>query len=228
MEIVSLDGIILDPDLTAEKLRVFDRELLNRLIGRAGTMIAASAGYRAVRVQEKLRDGVVIDGAVFTSRVLRHNLERAGCVFPFVLTIGGSLDEIIENEKGMIEKYLFSEIGNIALDQARRLFENHIKSTFSLENVSCVVPGSLEDWPVEQQKYLFSLLPGLYEGIGVILTGSSLMLPLKSISGIYFQSESAFYSCQLCPRGHCEGRKAGYDEEMRVKYGISGCPADHV
>ena len=228
MEIVSLDGITLDPDLMAEKFRVFDRELLNRLIHRAGSVIVASAGYRAVRVQEKSRDGVIIDGVEFTSRVLMHNLERAGCVFPFVLTIGGSLDDIIEAEEGMIEKYLFSEIGNIALDQARRLFEDHLKSKFSLENISCVVPGSLEDWPIEQQKHLFGLLPGLYEGIGVRLTGSSLMLPLKSISGIYFQSESAFYSCRLCPRDHCEGRKADYDREMHIKYRINGCPADHI
>ena len=54
--------------------------------------------------------------------------------------------------------------------------------------------------------------------IGVNLTDSFLMIPRKSISGIYFPTEIKFYSCQLCPRERCIGRKAPYDSKLAKNY----------
>ncbi|MBW2482786.1 MAG: vitamin B12 dependent methionine synthase, partial [Deltaproteobacteria bacterium] len=55
---------------------------------------------------------------------------------------------------------------------------------------------------------------------GVKLNDSLLMLPAKSISGIYFQAEASFFSCQLCPRQRCESRKAKYDPDLVREYGM--------
>jgi hypothetical protein len=81
-------------------------------------------------------------------------------------------------------------------------------------------PGSLEDWPIEQQRPLFSLLGNVEASIGVKLNKSLLMIPRKSVSGVYFPNEVTFYNCQLCPRERCEGRKAPYTEELAREYGI--------
>jgi len=83
-----------------------------------------------------------------------------------------------------------------------------------------MAPGSLVDWPIEEQAPLFKLLGDVENSIGVKLTDSLLMLPAKSISGIYFPTEVSFFSCQLCPRQRCESRKAKYDPGLAEQYGI--------
>jgi hypothetical protein len=220
MQIVSLAGITLDSESAAKRLRVSDQELVRRLIASAQALMAPAAAFRAGYVNEKRDDGVVVDSVAFTSRVLRRNLEGVGRVFPFVLTIGKAMDEIIDARGDILEKYLLDEIANTTLREARSRFEHHLRSVFALDKISCMAPGSLEDWPIEQQKPLFSLLPGVETELGVWLTESFLMLPRKSISGIYFPSEATFFSCQLCPRERCDGRKARYDAEKAGEYGL--------
>ena len=54
--------------------------------------------------------------------------------------------------------------------------------------------------------------------IGVRLTEKFLMVPVKSVSGIYFPTEVKFESCQLCSRKACIGRKAPYNPDLAKKY----------
>jgi hypothetical protein len=220
MHTYQIADIRLDADSVAKRLRVADRELLQRLIDSAQAVMTPAAAFRTVYVDEKQDDRVVIERVVFTSRVLRRNLDTVGRVFPFILTLGRKMDEIIETPADMLEKYLLDEIGNIILREARSRFEDYLRSAFALEKISCMAPGSLGDWPIQEQKPLFSLLPKVTATLGVRLTESFLMLPRKSISGIYFPSETTFFSCQLCPREHCEGRKARYDAEKAGDYGV--------
>ena len=77
-----------------------------------------------------------------------------------------------------------------------------------------MAPGSLADWPITQQQQLFSLFGDVEAKIGVRLTDSFLMLPMKSVSGVYFPTETSFESCRLCPRKVCPGRRAPYDPKL--------------
>jgi hypothetical protein len=45
-----------------------------------------------------------------------------------------------------------------------------------------------------------------------------LMIPVKSVSGIFFPTEIKFESCQLCPVARCTGRRAHYDPDLEKKY----------
>jgi hypothetical protein len=65
-------------------------------------------------------------------------------------------------------------------------------------------------WPIEQQRSLFALFGDVEALIGVALTESYLMLPTKSVSGVYFETDQSFISCQLCTREACPGRRAKY------------------
>lgn len=220
MEIISLAGGALDPEATAKRLRVADQGLVRRLIDSAKAVISPAVAFRPGYIDEKRDDGVVVDSVGFTSRVLRRNLDGVGRIFPFVLTIGMAMDELIDASGDMLEKYLLDEIANTALREARGRFEHHLRISFALKKISCMAPGSLEEWPIEQQAPLFSLLPGVEAALGVRLTESFLMLPRKSISGIYFPSGTTFFSCQLCPRERCDGRKARYDSAKARDYGV--------
>ena len=75
-------------------------------------------------------------------------------------------------------------------------------------------PGSLPDWPLSEQKPLFAVLGEGPAKIGVQLKDSFLMVPVKTVSGIFFPAEEKFESCQLCPREKCPGRRAPYDPEL--------------
>jgi len=220
MEVVEFAGVDLDAASLAQRLRVADRGIVEKLLSSAVEGIQCKAAFRSAYVDARSENGVVVDGVTFNSRVLRHNLDGVGRVFPFVLTAGKAFDELVDGHGDVLEKYLLDEIGNMALRDARRRFEQHVRSTFALEKISCMAPGSLEDWPIEQQRALFALLPGVESVIGVRLTDSLLMLPRKSISGIYFPSEVTFFSCQLCPRDRCDARKARYDAEKAKEYGV--------
>ncbi len=224
VEILALTDIQIDPEAAARRLRVADRGVMGRLIATAVAASVPTAAFRVSYVDEKREDGVVVDGVRFASRVLRRNLEEVGRVFPFVLTAGQGVDELIAASGDMLEKYLLDEIGNMVLQEARSRFERQLRSRFALGTISCMAPGSLAEWPIEEQAPLFRLLPGVEPAIGVHLTESFLMLPRKSISGIYFPSETTFFSCQLCPRERCEGRKARFDPEKARAYGASGIP----
>ena len=78
--------------------------------------------------------------------------------------------------------------------------------------------GAADIWPLTQQKELFSIFGNAEELIGVRLTSKYLMIPLKSVSGIIFQTETTFETCQLCPREDCIGRRATYEPDLVKKY----------
>jgi hypothetical protein len=220
MEKLEQISLSLDIGEIKNRLRAGDWEQIQTLLEIAKPLISAKAVYKVCYIEEKLANTVMIDGVRFSSRVLRRNLEKIGRVFPYVVTIGARLEQKADAYTDLLEKYYLDVIGNVGLTEARKHLEDHLRSRFALEGLSYMSPGSLADWPIEEQRPLFSILKGAEISIGVRLTENLLMIPRKSVSGIYFPTEVTFYSCQLCPRQHCEGRKARYGEDLAKEYGI--------
>lgn len=190
------------------------------LLETAKPLISARALYRVCFIEERPGEALVIDGTLFRSRVLQQNCEGVERVFPFVVTIGSALEDAAEACNDLMDKYYIDRIGNIALLTARQYLEDHLRTQYALGGMSHMNPGSLEDWPIQEQGPLFSLLGDPEKAIGVQLTDSFFMIPRKSVSGIFFPTEVRFESCQLCPRERCEGRRAAYSETLAEEYGI--------
>jgi hypothetical protein len=204
------------------KLQATDWQQIQNLLEVANPLISAQAVYEVCYVNETFEDVVIIDGIRFSSQVLRKNLDRVGKVFPYVVTIGERLEERAGACTDLLDQYYLDNIGNIALVKARKHLEDHLCSAFAVDCLSYMSPGSLVDWPLEEQRPLFSLLKGAEESVGVQLTESLLMIPKKSVSGIFFPTEITFYSCQLCRREKCEWRKAPYNENLTKEYKLQG------
>jgi hypothetical protein len=198
-----------------------DLSLAQQLVDFSQELFDAKALYKICYIDEKLEQGVTVDGLSFRSKVLRKNLDQVERVFPYVVTIGPKFEAEMRDCPDLLKKYYLDIIGTLALTSARKHLENHLKSKYALEKMSFMSPGSLADWPIEQQRPLFDLLEDVQNTIGVELTDHLLMLPAKTVSGIYFPTETSFFSCQLCPRKECIGRKAAYSEELAEEYGIS-------
>ena len=172
--------------------------------------------YREAYVEDISGTKVRIDNIVFESKVLAANLKNVHRVFAYVTTCGTELDDWTHNEKDYVVSLWLDMIKEMFLREANAFFRDHIKSAFGLQKLSTVNPGSgdAENWHISQQAQLFALIGGVKEEIGVTLTDSFLMLPIKSTSGLLYPSETEFVNCALCGREKCQGRRAPFDSKL--------------
>lgn len=190
------------------------------LVEVAQPLISAKAVYKVCYIEATLEDAIVIDGIHLKSRVLRKNLNNVGRVFPYVVTIGDKLEEKARSCDDLLKQYYLDTIGNVALTDVRKYLKYQLRTRYALDGMSYMSPGSLKDWAIEEQRALFSILGDVESSIGVRLNETLVMIPNKSLSGIYFPTEIPFYSCQLCPRKNCLARKTSYDEKLAREFGV--------
>ena len=197
-----------------------DWSQVQTLVEEAQSLISAKAVYKVCYIESKIEDAITIDGTWLKSRVLRKNLNNVERVFPYVVTIGNRLEKKTRACNDLLKKYYLDTIGNVALTDARKYLKDQLRSRYALDGMSYMSPGSLKDWAIEEQRSLFSILGDVESSIGVRLNETLVMIPNKSLSGIYFPTEIQFYSCQLCHREGCPTRKAPYDETLAREYEI--------
>jgi hypothetical protein len=102
-----------------------------------------------------------------------------------VCTVGPAVDRLIDvaqKERKMFRMMILHELGAWAVDQIRqewcRLLEDELHAN-GLRASAPLSPGE-SAWPVQEQAVLFSLLDA--EQIGVTLSDSMIMTPIKSLS----------------------------------------------
>ncbi len=221
-----LDRITFKPDVSALLAALHveagsdDAAHVERLVAEATGIARPKALYGEATVDERGEDWVVIDGVKFSSRVLKVNLDGVHRVFPFVATCGMELEKWSRGIGDILVRYWADGIMLAALRQASAALEAAVDGEYHPGKMARMNPGSLADWPIKEQRPLFTLLREPERTAGVTLTESFLMVPAKSISGIIFPTEVTYENCQLCPRAVCSGRRAPYDEGLYMrKYG---------
>lgn len=195
---------------------------LKNLIEEAQILARPKALYRVAYIEEKKDEQVLIEGITFTSRVLRVNLEKAHRVFPYIATCGKELEEWSKKFEDLLDRYLVDAIKEKALRVALDFLYNDLIARFQPGKLSRMNPGALPDWPLPEQAPLFALLKEGPSLIEVKLNESFLMIPIKSVSGIWFPTEESFESCRLCSRENCPGRRAAFVPGLyEQKYALS-------
>ncbi len=189
-----------------------ERALL--LINEARSIGNPKAVYKTAYVDSRGEDFVIIEGIKFNSRVMCVNLSSIHKVIAYVVTAGTELEEWEHSISDIFEKYWADTITQLILRDAFSFLNKKIKSDLAIKRITRMSPGSIEDWPVDEQPKLFQLIGNPEESIGVHLTDSFLMLPTKSISGILFPTETGYENCQLCPRENCPGRSTLYNKNL--------------
>jgi len=224
MEVLDDIPFQLDVDTLLTRLHI-DRESqdvkdLQHLIKKATSVARPKAMYEVTYIESKDYDTVDVAGVTFTSRILRVNLDKVERVFPYIATCGTELDEVGPASDDFLRLFWLDTLKDMALEASREYLSNYLKRKYALGQISKMGPGSgsQDVWRIEQQKQLFSIFGNVQDLIGVKLTESFLMIPNKSVSGIYFPTEIRFESCKLCPREVCRGRRAPYDRNLLESY----------
>lgn len=215
---VVLDAAEVSARLRFDPLRAgFDS--LDELVALAQRLIEPRAVFETAYVGAKGERTVEVGGVTFESPLLREKLEVANKVFPFIITVGGELERAAAGQGDLLKQYYLEEMANYALDAAAGWLERRLEERFGVGGLAALSPGSLEDWPITEQAKLFALFGDTEKLVGVRLTESMLMLPRKSISGIFFPSEEGFVACQLCERERCPGRRAPWQGGQKATEG---------
>lgn len=215
-----IENIPYAPDLPALMKRLRVREgsrnavEFSSLVGQAAALARPKAIYVEAYIESRGEDWVEIGERRFSSRVLRVNLEQAHRVFPFLATCGEELQEWSTGITDTVARYWAEAIKEDALFTASRALEDHIHDHYRPGHIAMMNPGSLPDWPLDEQLVLFDLFGSSSAQIGVQLTENLIMQPIKSVSGIHFPTEVDFESCQLCQREACPGRRAPYNPDL--------------
>jgi len=196
-----------------------DVALVTGLFEAAKATARPKALYREVFIEGVAGDTVNIGGTEFESAVLAMNMKNVHRAFAYVCTCGTEVDKWSESVGDYMTMLWVDMIKQMFLTEASVYLRDHIKNVFQFEKLSAINPGSgnLENWPISQQTRLFSLIGGVKESIGVALTDSFLMVPLKSTSGLLYPSETDFSNCALCSRKNCTGRRAEFDGDLYKK-----------
>lgn len=208
--------------LTAAKVEEWDKEAFLGIVEHLKTIARPAYAIARVAVNVLNPEEVSLGSRTFKSRVMAHNLADSKVVLPYVITCGRAAHDYCVSLADPLEQYWCDGINLRLLRQAAAQARAKAKEILGGDEPSAMSPGSLEDWPITEQQGLFSLFEcDIESDVGVTLTDSCLMVPFKSMSGIYFVTSGHFINCSLCQRTDCTGRRAPFDPHLAHEYGLS-------
>lgn len=131
----------------------------------------------------------------------------------FIATCGGAFETFqkqLKEEDDMVRVFIADALGSVIAEKCADEMEKTLQQSIDKlgwKHTNRFSPGYC-GWHVSQQQLLFPLFEG--QTCGVTLTDSSLMLPIKSVSGIIGVGQKVRrldYTCGLCNFEKCYKRK---------------------
>ena len=142
-------------------------------------------------------------------RIVCGQLRRAAGVAVFLCTAGPGIEKL---SRGLMSSgdpftgYIADTVGSLVVERAMDLVHEQLQTAAAARGLHITnrySPGYC-GWKVAEQHALFRLLPPGF--CGVSLSDSSLMHPIKSVSGVIGVGPNVRrnpYTCQLCEQDHC-------------------------
>ena len=222
-------------DVSVDKaaIRIDDGELL-RLLGEQPDMIdvhtsrlvehyireciqisSPAAAFILVKAAGSLSPGrIAISGTVFNTGKIVHSMLRNADYYAFFLVTAGpgpeTLARSLMNSGNYLEGYLADLAASALVESVAGQLEEEVRKLaagYGFLTTNRYSPGYCS-WSVSEQEKLFGLFP---EGCcGISLLESSLMIPVKSVSGmmgIGKRVDYHTYPCKPCPMKNCPYRK---------------------
>lgn len=191
MSVVILDQIVFDAplELFTERLRLQNKPALveefAEMLEEAKSVARPKVIFKAAEIIARGDDYVEIAGQVFYSRTLRETLANLQRVFPTIATCGRELAAWAEGKEGVLDAFYAQVLCEAAMSCAQDYFARYVARHYQAGEVTYFLPGTY-DWPLAEQAKLFALLENA-AAIGVELTASGTMRPIKTVSAIYYE-----------------------------------------
>jgi hypothetical protein len=188
------------------------RQLIDEILPEIPNRLAIQCGFRILPTDDIsiTKKGVLCgDTRLSTGPVIAKQLRKSKTTALFVSTAGPHLEQWSHQlmaEGDMMKGYLVDTVGSEVADRASEWLEKQIEervAPFGWKMTNRYSPGYC-DWPVSDQQNLFSFLPPRFCGIS--LSASSLMSPIKSLSGIIGlgpEVHRGAYQCSICDLTDC-------------------------
>ncbi|MBQ7510966.1 MAG: methionine synthase [Prevotella sp.] len=159
--------------------------------------------YQVVRERPAFDMGKIILGQLRGSEAYALFICTAGTEYE-------AYQQQLKEEGDMVRLFIADALGSVVAEKCADRMEEHLQQTIDKlgwHHTNRFSPGYC-GWHVSQQQLLFPLFGG--QTCGVRLTDSSLMLPIKSVSGIVGIGEKVRrldYTCGLCDLKQCYKRR---------------------
>lgn len=146
-------------------------------------------------------------------RIIEKQLQGSEAYAFFICTCGQEFEDYQTQLKAngdMVRVFIADALGSVIAEKCADEMEKNVQESIEKlgwHRTNRFSPGYC-GWHVSQQQILFALFKG--ETCGVRLTSSSLMLPIKSVSGIMGLGQKVRrldYTCGLCHFEKCYKRK---------------------
>jgi hypothetical protein len=186
--------------------------IIQEVLNEAAGFSDIRGGYTMVsdiRISDNKKNVLLGDKLLLTDKIIASSLREAETILIFLFTAGiqyeiRSRDLMLHDDqiKGYVVDTLGSIVVELAVDRLRQELEKQLAAS-SLKMTNPYSPGYC-GWPVSDQSKLFSFFPDGFAGI--TLSKSSLMTPIKSVSGIIGAGEKAkkrAYRCEICDLTTC-------------------------
>ena len=161
------------------------------------------------------RNTLTIGGTVLNvGHIISRQLRGAEAFALFVATAGAEFEDLqmrLKEEDDMVHTFVADAFGSVIAEHTADVMEQYLQTeidTRGWRHTNRFSPGYC-GWHVSEQQRLFPLF-GVERPCGVRLTDSSLMVPIKSVSGVIGlgpKVRKLEYSCGLCDFKDCYKRK---------------------
>ncbi len=194
----------------------FYREKITEIITRSAEVADIRAGYRILPPEQFLLEKEQVSccqQTLQTGKIIARQLKKSHTVALFASTAGAVFDKWSKelfNEGDFPGGYVVDCVGSEIVESAADWLEEKLIEELSEKDLKITnrfSPGYC-GWDVFEQHKLFSLLPP--EFLGIHLTDSALMVPVKSVSGFIGVGEGVKrlnYPCAICDMKNCFRRR---------------------
>lgn len=157
------------------------------------------------------KETLTIQNTVFSiGKTIARQLRDSEAFAFFAATAGVEFEAFqhtLQLEDDMVKIYIADSLGSIIAEKTADCMENSLQAFIQSDgwqHTNRYSPGYC-GWHVSEQQKLFSLFP-VASPCGIELTDSSLMIPIKSVSGVIGVGSSVRkleYTCGLCTYENC-------------------------
>ena len=196
---------------------------IDRQMERAYELIEPLACYSILPITGIKDSNIFIGSYTLKSSILTKILSNCQHIAIFVKTIGDKLERKtaqLSNKGSTLEAYVLDAIGSAALAEVTDPLIDKIRAIAVADGnkiTSSFSPGQI-DWNNIQQKTIFNLIDA--QSIGIRLTDTFMMIPAKSVSGIFGIGklkigQDRITPCRFCNKQNCPDRREPFMPQMK-------------